>query len=115
MPEFARLTRREKARVYCTHGIKNAMLERSDMARRFFRTAVRTCPTYLGGLFLTGISIFGESFLRYMIIQRRRLAGNRLGTDAGPLAAVRRPATAVVNASPDLQGHECGDVVLSEN
>jgi glycosyltransferase involved in cell wall biosynthesis len=115
MPEFAKLTRREKARVYCTHGIKNVMLERSDTARRFFRTAMRTCPTYLGGLFLTGISIFGESFLRYMIIQRRRLAGNRLGTDAGPLAAVHRPAATKVNPSPNLQGEECGNVVLSEN
>ncbi len=100
MPEFAGLTRRQRARAYCAHGIKHAMLDRTDVARRHFRNAVRTHPGYLGGLLLSGISLFGARFLRYTIVKRRQLAGNRLGTHAGPLAVVRGLCTSQTNAPP---------------
>ncbi len=113
MPEFARLSRRERARVYCTHGIKNTMLDRMDVARRFFRKAMVTAPTYVGGLALWLLSLCGSRCLRWAIVKRRTLAGNRLGTQAGPLAAVgERPAPAAPKL-PDPPA-EFVDALLSE-
>ncbi|MGD9722720.1 MAG: glycosyltransferase family 2 protein [Pirellulales bacterium] len=91
MDEFARLSRRERARVYCTHGIKNALVDRSDVARQYFRKALVTSPTYPGGPALTLLSLGGSRFLKYAILKRRKLAGNQLGSQAGPLAVVRQP------------------------
>ena len=88
MPEFGKLPRRDRARVYCAHGIKNAMLEQTDVARRFFLKAMRTSPTYVGGAALMLISLCGGRSLQYAIRKRRQLAGNQLGTQASPFAVM---------------------------
>ncbi len=116
MPEFAQLSRRERARVYCTHGIKYAMLSRMDEARQYFRKAVRTSPGYLGGLLLTGISLFGAPTLRHAIVKRRQLAGNQLGTRAGPLAVVdQRRAPQCAPPLPAQSVERFGGAVLGEH
>jgi len=90
MPEFADLPSRDRARVYCAHGIKNAMIDRPKIAREYFWRAVRTSPGYLGGLALTLVSLGGTRLLKSAIVLRRRLAGNRLGTTADPQADMKR-------------------------
>jgi glycosyltransferase involved in cell wall biosynthesis len=99
MSEFEQLSRRERARVYCAHGIKNAMLDRTQIARAFFLRAVRTSPLYVGGLALAVVSLCGSRALRQAIVVRRRLAGNQLGTQSDPLSAIRRATTPTRNRS----------------
>jgi len=94
MPEFAQLSARERARIYATHGIKNAMLDRPSIARRYFLRAVGECPWYPAGLLLTLVSLAGPNLLKQAIVFRRRLAGNSLGTRANPLEDMQRPAAA---------------------
>lgn len=96
MPEFAQLPSRDRARVYCVHGIKNAMIDRPKVAREYFWKAVRTSPGYLGGLLLTLVSLGGTRLLKNAIVLRRRLAGNRLGTTADPQTDMKRQMGAPV-------------------
>jgi hypothetical protein len=88
--------------VYCTHGIKNAMLDRMDVARRFFRKALLTSPTYAGGAALWLVSLCGPRVLRWAIVKRRKLAGNLLGTQGSPLAAVGNGNAAAERPEPAL-------------
>jgi Glycosyl transferase family 2 len=83
MPEFEALTRRERSRAFCSHGIKHAMLGATDVARRYFWKTIRTSPTYPGGYVLLLLSLLGTRPLQYAIVRQRKLAGNRLGTNAG--------------------------------
>jgi glycosyltransferase involved in cell wall biosynthesis len=73
MREFQSLTGRERARVLCSHGAKNAMLGRSNVARRCFLQAVRNSPTYPSGYVLSAISLFGSRVLQRAIVARRHL------------------------------------------
>jgi len=73
MREFQSLTGRERARVFCSHGAKNAMLGRSSVARSFFFQAVCSSPTYLNGYVLSAISLFGSRVLQRAIVARRHL------------------------------------------
>ena len=116
MPQFAELPRRLRARTYCAHGIKNAVVGRMDVARRFFRKAMWTSPTYPGGIALTMIGMCGARALRYAIVQRRRLAGNQLGTPQGPLAVVRQEHENDPDrrTSPN-EAEVVGSAVLGEN
>lgn len=89
-PQFTGLSRREKARTLCGHGIKNAMLGRTNVARRCFARAIGTAPGYLGGYPLLLLSLLGTGVLQYAILKRRELAGNKLGTKAGPGVLVEK-------------------------
>jgi glycosyltransferase involved in cell wall biosynthesis len=116
MPQFARLSRRQRARAYCTHGIKNAIVGRMTVARRFFRKALWTSPAYPGGIALTLVSLCGAPALRYAIVKRRRLAGNQLGTPLGPLAVVgHEPASQARAPGMPESVETIGCAVLSEN
>ncbi len=92
MPEFCLLTSRERARAYCIHGIKQAMLGSLEQARRYFRRSIATSPAYLPSYVLLSASLFGARALQHVILKRRQLAGNRLGTQAGPVALLNEPA-----------------------
>jgi glycosyltransferase involved in cell wall biosynthesis len=93
MPEFGRLSSRERARAYCIHGIKQAMQGSLGEARRFYRRSITTSPLYLPSYALWGVSLLGARALQHVILKRRQLAGNRLGTQAGPVALLNRPGT----------------------
>jgi hypothetical protein len=110
MPEFAQLTARERARAYCIHGIKQSMQGMLSPARRSYGRSIVTSPLYLPSYVLLGVSLFGTRALQYVILKRRQLAGNRLGSQAGPVALLKKPAAtrratpaAVVNYPVELQ------------
>jgi glycosyltransferase involved in cell wall biosynthesis len=90
MPEFAALQRRERARAYCIHGIKQAMLGKTAAARTMFRQAMRTAPTSIFPYPLWLTSLFGCYALQCLILKRRQLAGNRLGTPNGMSALMSK-------------------------
>lgn len=83
MPEFKALSRRERSRAFCSHGIKHGMLGATDVARRYFWKTICTSPAYPGGYVLLLLSLLGARPLQYAIVKQRKLAGNRLGTNAG--------------------------------
>ncbi len=78
MPEFARVSSRDRARIYSTHGVKHALCQRLSVARHFFWKAVQADPTYLPSEALLAISLGGGKLLRWSIEMRRRLAGNHI-------------------------------------
>jgi glycosyltransferase involved in cell wall biosynthesis len=88
MREFEGLPRVVRARAHCFYGAKLAVLGQMPEARRQFRQAIRTSPMYHGGYALLGLSLLGARALNSAILQRRHLAGNRLGARA---AAALRP------------------------
>lgn len=104
MPEFQAADPAAKARAYCAHGIKNAMAGNADVSRACFYQAIRTKPTYLGGYALATISLFGTRVLRFAILKRRQLAGNKLGTTSGPMALAAKRKKASRNA--DVRGEQ---------
>jgi hypothetical protein len=82
------------------------MIDRTDVARLYFRRAARTSPAYLGGLALATIGLFGQPCVA--IRHRPATVPGRkpLGTQADPLAAVQqRPslAASAPNASRPAQ------------
>jgi glycosyltransferase involved in cell wall biosynthesis len=89
MPEFQDLSSIQRARAYCFHGAKLAVLGRTGAARRQFLRAIRTSTIYHGGYALLGLSLLGTRALQSAILKRRQLAGNRLGAQAA--AAVLSP------------------------
>jgi hypothetical protein len=94
MPELGELRRVDRARAFCFHGAKLAILGRTFDARRQFLRAIRTAPGYHGGYALLGLSLLGPCVLQSAILKRRHLAGNRLGTRAAatPVSANVTPS-----------------------
>lgn len=92
MPEFAHLKRSERARAYCIHGVKRAMLGKMRVARSMFRHSMRTAPTYLPAYPLWLTSLFGTRAIQYLILKRRKLAGNQLGSRNGMTAMMNQPS-----------------------
>ena len=90
MPEFQTFSKQDQARAYCIHGIKRAMLGSTDLARQNFLRTIRTSPTSLSAYPLLLLSLLGKRPLQYAILKRRQLAGNRLGTKAGPLGLLEK-------------------------
>jgi hypothetical protein len=77
LPAFQQLAARDRARIYCSHGVKNSMVGRIDTARQCFLKAIRTSPAYPTGYVLALSSLLGERWLRWIILARRRAVGNR--------------------------------------
>ena len=46
MPAFARLSAREKAALYCSHGTKNLRIGDKAAARAAYLSAIRTAPLH---------------------------------------------------------------------
>jgi hypothetical protein len=88
MPEFYELPARIRSRAFCMHGIKRIVLGKDAAARRCFIDAIKTSPIYAPAHGLLALSMVSPAMLRYAILKRRKLSGNRLGTEAG-LTAVR--------------------------
>jgi hypothetical protein len=88
MPEFYELPARMRSRAFCMHGIKRIVLGKDAVARRCFIDAIKTSPVYAPAHALLALSMVSPAMLRYAILERRKMTGNRLGTDAG-LTAVR--------------------------
>jgi len=108
MPEFSRVSRRDRARVYTTHGVKHALCGRCSVARHFFWKATQADFTYLPASALLAISFGGQRLLCWSIAVRRRLAGNHIearairetsSATALQGQAVTVPATGVTNES----------------
>ena len=78
MPEFQRLSRRQKARAYRHHGAKSAVLGRMGTARKYLALSVWTNPFSLAGAGLLGLSMLGSRVLPAVILQRRKMVGNDL-------------------------------------
>ncbi len=85
-PEFAALPALERARTYCAHGAKHAVLDRQHIAKQYFARAMHTAPCYPGGYVLGGLSLLGNRTLKCAIMKRRQLLGNQLGTNMGEKA-----------------------------
>jgi hypothetical protein len=85
-PEFAALPAVERARTYCAHGAKNAILDRQHAAKQYFARAMQTAPLYPGGYVLGGLSLLGNRLLKCAIMKRRQMLGNQLGTNMGEKA-----------------------------
>jgi glycosyltransferase involved in cell wall biosynthesis len=75
-PRFQRLSARERARIYCSHGIKNAMVNRLEEAQQSFSKAVRIDPTYPVSYVLSFFALLGLRPLRYLIVTRRHVVGS---------------------------------------
>jgi glycosyltransferase involved in cell wall biosynthesis len=84
--DFAALPAIERARTYCAHGAKNAILDREHTAKQYFARAMQTAPYYVGGYVLAGLSLLGNRVLKSAIMKRRHLLGNQLGTNMGQRA-----------------------------
>jgi glycosyltransferase involved in cell wall biosynthesis len=83
MDDFERLPRIERARSYCSHGAKNAVVDRQGTAKRYFAKAILTHPLHPGGYVLGGLSLLGSRALKYAIMKRRQVLGNQLGLNMG--------------------------------
>ncbi len=86
MPEFGKLSRRERACAYAAHGAKQAMRNRGAVTRGMFWKAIRTDPTYKTSYGLLALSAFSLRPLQYAISKRRRMLGNHIAADAGGVA-----------------------------
>ena len=84
--DFNSLPAIERARSYCSHGAKNAVLDRQRTALEYFARAVRTAPLYPGGYVLGSLGLMGQRALKYAIMKRRQVLGNQLGTNMGEKA-----------------------------
>jgi glycosyltransferase involved in cell wall biosynthesis len=78
MPQFKHLTERQRARIYCSHGTKRAMLGQLSGARHYFSQAIRTEPLYPTGYILMVFSLLGLTGFSTLIKLRRKIAGNRI-------------------------------------
>ncbi len=77
--EFRGLSAVERARSFCSHGAKNAILGLHETAMAYFALATRTAPFYPGGYVLGMLGLLGNRRLKYAIMKRRRMLGNQLG------------------------------------
>lgn len=95
MAQFHRLTRRQRARAYCSHGAKNAALGRTASARRSLARAVWTCPDSLTSFSLLLLSLLNPSMLSRVILRRRRMTRKTLADVIGSGCSVApEPTTA---------------------
>jgi hypothetical protein len=112
MPEFDKVHKRQKARAYCSHGAKEALLGRGSVGRRYFWRSVCADPLYLGSYPLLALSLLGTKALQIAIVQRRKLLGNQMGVAFADqaLAQQRDPSTSEAFAMPDVRPPEIASV-----
>jgi glycosyltransferase involved in cell wall biosynthesis len=84
MPAFQQLKAHEKAYIYCSHGVKNAMLGQLKAAQHYFTLAIVTAPTYPVGYVLMLFSMAGVRAFQYFITKRRQLVGNQAASRVLP-------------------------------
>jgi glycosyltransferase involved in cell wall biosynthesis len=102
MPEFTHVPRNEKARLFCHHGIQQALRGRCGVARRFFARAIVTAPAYSWAYIMLGLSLLGERPLQILHALRRRqqqLAKRRRASDRAFIPAMPRPSTLPSNST----------------
>jgi GT2 family glycosyltransferase len=78
MPEFQHVPNDQKARLYCHHGARSAMLGDCQAARRMFSKSIRTQPWYPTAYGLWTLSCLGERVLRSAIEMRRSVSIRKL-------------------------------------
>jgi GT2 family glycosyltransferase len=97
MPEFAQVPAQHRARLFCHHGARHAMVGRCDVARRMFWRAMRSYPIYPVSYALIGIGMLGNRALQYAVLKRRHLVSgeiNQLISGSAVLPQMfQRPAT----------------------
>ncbi len=91
MPQFQQLTRRQKTRAYCHHGVKNAAIGRTAAAAQSFGQAVSTLPFSPTGHVLMLLNLVAPRLLSYIIWQRRRVFSIDLASVAPGARAARAP------------------------
>jgi glycosyltransferase involved in cell wall biosynthesis len=90
MPEFDRISRGDRARLYCLHGVKHSERGRCGVARKFFFRSVYTSPGYLSGHVLLFLTLLGLRPLQAALRLRRRLMRRRPATKVAEQATVER-------------------------
>ncbi len=70
-PAFHALTKLDRARIYCAHGMKNMVAGNRNEARQFLLNAIRISPGYPVGWGLLGLSVFGRRVFTFMVLLRR--------------------------------------------
>lgn len=96
MPRFRQLSRRERARAYCYHGVKCAVLGRMGAARGCLAAAALLWPFAPSHLGLFGLSLLGRRALPWVVLRRRQLNRRHLA-DVVPTTDV-----ATSESSPQL-------------
>lgn len=82
MPAFQQLSHLQRARFYCSHGMKTMHIHRKRYAQQMFLNAIREAPYYPSGYILMLMSLSGKgAFERVISLRRRaiRFLANRLG------------------------------------
>jgi hypothetical protein len=70
---FRQLTRLQRAKILCSHGMKNHMIGQNQHARQLFRASIRTAPYYMTGYSLLLLSVLGGGIFNEAILMRRRM------------------------------------------
>ncbi len=75
MPAFARLTPKEKARVYSVHGTQLLLDDQPGAARRWYGRALASAPTWPRPYLLLGMSLLGKRGVEMLGNLRRQQRG----------------------------------------
>jgi glycosyltransferase involved in cell wall biosynthesis len=90
MPEFKKLTRRERAMAYSTCGNRHAEGKESGAARRLFLKAIVTDPSYLSAYAQLGLSLLGNRVLMHALNRRRQVLYGHVGEHISARIGKRR-------------------------
>jgi glycosyltransferase involved in cell wall biosynthesis len=80
MPQFSKLRRHQRGRVYCNHGVKCAVLGHTKAARRALAKAAWTDPLAVENHVLFLFELFTPRLLSWIVLARRRRTRKQLGT-----------------------------------
>lgn len=72
-PEFDRLTPRQQARIYCSHGMRTMFAGDRPRALGFFWRAICRAPVYPVSYVLFAAGLLGRRFFETIILLRRRV------------------------------------------
>lgn len=78
MKEFGQVPSKTKARLFCHHGARNAMLGECGTARQMFWRAIRSNPLYPTSYALLGLSMLGDRALQYVVLKRRQIVSGEI-------------------------------------
>ena len=73
MTAFHELSRFERAKIYCAHGMKNMVAGNTAEARQLLMRAIRVAPAYPVSWGLFGLTAFGGRIFKFIILLRRRM------------------------------------------
>ncbi len=83
MPRFGQLPRRERARAYRYHGVKNNILGRTSLSRYYLARAAATAPESVAGHAMLMLNLVSPALLSWAVLRRRSRNRKVLGSAAG--------------------------------